>query len=116
MTTGELIAGIRGARGILQKDLAKVIQVDPVVLNRIEKGKRPLRSDELKAIADYFDVSTDYLLGRNTHSQESSLSSEQKTLLRDFNSLTDDGRNALWTVLSSLSVTHSAHEVMAMRT
>ena len=112
MTTGELVASIRGARGILQKDLAKIIQVDPVVLNRIEKGKRPLRGDELKAIADYFDVSTDYLLGRDTHSQNSSLSNEQKNLLRDFDSLTDDGRKVLWTVLSSLSATHSAHEMM----
>ena len=65
MTTGEIVTSIRESRGILQKDLAKAIDVDPVVLNRIEKDKRPIRGNELKAIADYFNISTDYLLGCN---------------------------------------------------
>ena len=40
MTTGERISRLRESRDVLQKELAKAINIDPVVLNRIEKGKR----------------------------------------------------------------------------
>lgn len=107
MTTGERISILRESRNVLQKDLAKAIGVDPVVLNRIEKGKRSARDDEIKAIADYFDVSADYLLGRNI-SKVPSLSEEQKKLLSGFDTLNSAGRNLLVGVLNSLRVSHAA--------
>ena len=67
MTTGERITRLRESRDVLQKELAKAIDVDPVVLNRNEKGKRSARGEVIKAIADYFNVSADYLLGSETH-------------------------------------------------
>ena len=107
MTTGELIANIRESRGVLQKDLAKIINIDPVVLNRIEKGKRPARGNELRAIADYFKVSVDYLLGRDSIGCTRNLSTEQETLLKDFDSLDADGRGLLLAVINSLCLSHS---------
>ena len=103
MTTGEMVANIRESRGVLQKDLAKAIDVDPVVLNRIEKDKRPARGDELKAIADYFGVSTDYLLGRNVLSYSVNLSNEQKNLLNGFNGLNDEAKKAIMYLIGQLS-------------
>lgn len=47
-----------------QKELAEKIDMDPAVLNRVIKNRRPLRSDELSSIADVFGVTTDSLLGR----------------------------------------------------
>ena len=87
MTTGARISALRESRDVLQKDLAKAIHVDPVVLNRIEKGKRSARDDELKAIADYFNVSADYLLGRDAI-KAPALSDEQTTVLSGFDALT----------------------------
>lgn len=107
MTTGKMVANVRESRGVLQKELAKAINIDPVVLNRIEKDKRPARGDELKAIADYFNVSTDYLLGRDNFNQNTSLSKEEKNLLRGFDSLTADGKNLLIGIINSLMVSHS---------
>ena len=107
MTTGERISILRESRNVLQKDLAKAIHVDPVVLNRIEKGKRSARDDEIKAIADYFNVSADYLLGRDT-TKAPSLSDEQKKLLSGFDTLNSAGRNLLVGVLNSLRVSHAA--------
>lgn len=46
MTTGERITKLRESRNVLQKDLSKAIDIDPVVLNRIEKGKRSVRGEE----------------------------------------------------------------------
>lgn len=107
MTTGERISILRESRNVLQKDLAKAIHVDPVVLNRIEKGKRSARDDEIKAIADYFNVSADYLLGRETP-KALALSDEQTTVLKGFDSLNSAGRNLLVAVLNSLRITHAA--------
>ena len=107
MTTGERIARLRESRNVLQKELAKAINVDPVVLNRIEKGKRSARGEEIKAIADYFNVSTDYLLGRETP-KAPALSDEQTIVLKGFNSLNLAGRNLLVGVLDSLRVSHAA--------
>src|SRR5699024_6994266 len=49
---------------IQQNDFAKKIGVSNVVLSRYESGERKPDYDTLDKIADYFQVSTDYLLGR----------------------------------------------------
>ena len=67
---GRRIASLREQLGIDQKTFAKSIDINPSVMNRIELGHRPLRHDEVKKIAEYFNVSTDYLLGY-THSEKS---------------------------------------------
>lgn len=60
---GKRIASLREQLGIDQKTFAKSLDINPSVMNRIELGHRPLRHDEVKKIAEYFNVSTDYLLG-----------------------------------------------------
>ena len=105
MTTGERISKLRESRNILQKELAKAIKIDPVVLNRIEKGKRSTRDEELRRIADYFDVTTDYLLGRE--SKVCFLSKKQSALLDIFDGLNDEGQNTAMNVLNGLNLLHA---------
>lgn len=111
MTTGERISTLRESRNVLQKELARAINVDPVVLNRIEKGKRSARGEEIRAIADYFNVSTDYLLGRDAI-KAPTLSAEQTTVLNSFDSLNSTGRNALMAVLDGLRAAYPARMAM----
>ena len=108
MTTGETITKIRESRDILQKELAKAIKVDPVVLNRIEKGKRPVRGDEIKAIARFFNVSTDYLLGNDIKRCQNHLSEEQEKLLSGFGRLNPDGKSLVLNMISQLSGIHDS--------
>ncbi len=63
MTTGDRIRNAREDKDILQQELANAINMNVSVLNRIEKGTRPIRDDELIRIARALQVSTDYLLG-----------------------------------------------------
>ena len=107
MTTSERITRLRESRDVLQKDLAKVIDVAPVVLNRIEKVKRSARGEEIKAIADYFNVSANYLLGRET-SKAPALSDEQTIVLKGFKALNSAGKKLLVAILNSLRLSHSA--------
>ena len=105
MTTGERITKLRESRNVLQKDLAKIIGVDPVVLNRIEKGKRSVRGEELRDIAYYFNVSADYLLG-NDRKREIPLSENQTTLLEGFEELNAEGKTTLLSMLNFLRTTN----------
>lgn len=62
MDIGKRITELRKLKQISQQQLADKIGINQSVLNRIENGSRPLRDDEIKAIANFFKVSTDYLL------------------------------------------------------
>lgn len=55
---------LREKRELLSKDLAKIICVEPATITNWEKGNRFPKDDILIKIADYFDCSLDYLLGR----------------------------------------------------
>ncbi|MDT2829015.1 helix-turn-helix transcriptional regulator [Enterococcus viikkiensis] len=63
MTVGERIAKLRERRGLSQAQLAKELKVGTSTLGMWETGKRRLKDDTLKMIAEYFNVSSDYLLG-----------------------------------------------------
>jgi len=55
--------------GLLQKDIAISIGVSLRSYQRYESGERKPDSDILEKLADYFDVSADYLLGRTDNPQ-----------------------------------------------
>lgn len=56
---------LRIARGIQQKDLASTLGIGANTLSQYENGKREPDNNTLVQLADYFNVSVDYLLGRD---------------------------------------------------
>lgn len=64
MTFADRLRELRSARGLTQKDVYTAIEVSPIVYQRYEYGHSPAH-DKLIALADYFDVSLDYLVGRS---------------------------------------------------
>ena len=107
MSVSANIIRLRENRGLNQKELAEAVNMTRSVLNRIENGTRLVRDDELTIFADYFNVSADYLLGRETH-KSTALSDEQTTVLKGFNALNSVGRKLLVAILNSLRVSHAA--------
>lgn len=57
---------LRTESGLSQKKLAKDLNISQGLLSHYENGKRECNLDLLVKIANYFDVSCDYLLGRTT--------------------------------------------------
>ena len=96
---------IRKSRGISQADLSQILHVTPGAVGMWEQGRREPSYEKLKRISDVFNVSTDYLLGRENITTPSQ---DEMSLLEDFRNLTQDGRNIILGVLNSLKVTHSA--------
>ncbi|WP_432748206.1 helix-turn-helix domain-containing protein [Pectinatus frisingensis] len=66
MSVGEMIVLARTKAGMNQTELAKKVNISQSVMNRIELGTRPVRDNELKAIAKVLNVSADYLLDNET--------------------------------------------------
>ncbi len=68
---------LRTEKNINQGVLAKVLGLEIAGISKLETGRVPLKDEYIIKLADYFDVSTDYLLGKsdirnlnftNTHS------------------------------------------------
>ncbi len=58
------IKELRESRGLSQEALGKIIGVKRYSIYTYEKGRNYPDIPRLIALADYFDVTTDYLLGR----------------------------------------------------
>lgn len=61
---GSRIKSLRESSNLNQKELAAILNVSNTTLSQYENGQR-IPSDEVKIkLADHFNVTTDYLLGR----------------------------------------------------
>lgn len=61
----ERLRQLRKSRGIFQKALAQELGISFQALSMMETAERWPSIEVLAAIADFFDVSTDYLLDRS---------------------------------------------------
>lgn len=52
-------------RNINQDVLAKLLGLEISGVSKLETGRVPLKDEYIIKLADYFDVSTDYLLGKS---------------------------------------------------
>ena len=65
MSFPERLLSLRAERGITQKKLAADLGLSEVAIQNYEGQRRKPAYDVLIALADYFDVSIDYLVGRS---------------------------------------------------
>ena len=59
----ERLKGLREDRDLLQKDVAKVLNVTQVAYSCYEIGRRQISVDGLIKLANFYNTSVDYLLG-----------------------------------------------------
>ena len=59
------ITSLRKERNLSQKQVSQELGISQALLSHYEKGIRECSLDFVCRIADYYDVSTDYLLGRS---------------------------------------------------
>ena len=60
------IRDMREDRDLSQKDVANYLKCSQVCYSYYEIGKRDIPTDILIKLADFYDVSIDYLLGRSS--------------------------------------------------
>jgi transcriptional regulator with XRE-family HTH domain len=61
---GDRLSELRNDKGLTQDELESIILKGKGSVSRYEKGARQADYETLVKLADYFDVSVDYLLGR----------------------------------------------------
>lgn len=71
-----IVTLLRKERGLSQKQAAMELGVSQALLSHYEKGIRECGLDFVVRIADYYDVSCDYLLGRSADRKGATLSFE----------------------------------------
>ena len=65
MSFSDRLALLRKSRRLTQKQLALNLQMSELAIQHYEAQRRKPAFDVLIALADYFDVSLDYLVGRS---------------------------------------------------
>lgn len=111
----EILKQARESKGKTQKDIADELQLPLSTYRSYEQGKREPNNEILCKIADILNVTTDYLLGRDTGEPETidQLASEfnmtalEKKILDNYLSLPEDMRGDLMSFLQK-----SVKEVM----
>lgn len=64
MSFGKILKTLRNEKGLNQTELGKVINVGKTTISGYENDSSFPDKETLRTIADFFDVSIDYLLGR----------------------------------------------------
>lgn len=67
MDIGEKIKYLRLNSNLTSKELSKILNISASALSLYENGKRQPKLDLIVKISDYFNVSTDFLLGVTNH-------------------------------------------------
>jgi len=61
----ERLKALRIEKNLKQDEVANALNVTKTQISDMERGKRTTTMEKLTTLADYFNVSTDYLLGRS---------------------------------------------------
>ncbi|QTL96777.1 helix-turn-helix domain-containing protein [Iocasia frigidifontis] len=110
------IKKLRNEENISQRKLAKFLNLSPSTIAMYEIGERKPDIDTLQKIADYFNISVDYLLGRTNERapadklilKDKNTNVEIKELLNRFNVhldgefLTEEDKESVITLLQML--------------
>ncbi|MFC5987195.1 helix-turn-helix domain-containing protein [Marinicrinis lubricantis] len=74
MFNGNRLRKLRKERGLTAKEFGQRFQLAESTISGYENGKREPDSDKLNSFADFFGVTTDYLLGRTDDPERTSAS------------------------------------------
>lgn len=104
---GEKIKALRKQKGVTAKKVAEALNILPDTYRNYETGRREPNLETLSSIADYFKVSTDYLLSRETFQDPIdllNLNPQEKAILYAYISLKPDKRSEFVEILKSIVV------------
>ena len=101
---------LRKAKGLTQRQLADILFIDCSSVTKWETGKANPDFEKQKKLADFFNVSIDYLVGRTDmdstaphQSTENTLPPSEQELLNKYRSLDDSGKTKADEYLSDLA-------------
>lgn len=109
----ENLKKLRLAKGLSQQALADCLELSQQTIYKYENGITEPNIDMLKVIADFFDVSIDYLTGNSScmHKievvQETALNGDELSLIRKYRSLPFSSRQAFQQLMEDYLKNHN---------
>lgn len=91
-----------------QEDIGKLINVSKAQISEIERGRKSTSLENIVILAEYFNVSLDYLIGRTDNPDltiinvEQNISEEESELLEDYRRLNKLEKNVIIGKLSEM--------------
>jgi len=58
MLFGQKLKELREAKGMMQREIGAIIEVDGALISKVENGEKPISRDHLKKLSQFFKVST----------------------------------------------------------
>lgn len=94
------LKALRAEKNIKQDVLAKLLGLEIAGISKLETGRVPLKDEYIIKLSDFFNVSTDYLLGKTDIRQPVTQIAFEKHLLNSkfaekYNKLTDEQKKTL---------------------
>lgn len=105
---GNRLRELRKEKRISLRELSNNVLIDYSALCKVENGKRNLNDNDIKVLTDFFNVSSDYLLGLSDQRNSTSTTYHEHLegidieILNDIKSLDDKTREDLKTILKYL--------------
>lgn len=100
MTFAEILQELREDKNISRKALATKLNISVSTLGMYEQGRREPNIDMLIKIADYFEVSIDFLVGRKFKDNDMRLLEEAFNLKKKIMRLSPDIQDIVEYILS----------------
>ena len=89
---------LRTGEGLSQRDIAKIMNVSQGTYNNWENERTQPSIEQLIALAEYFSVSVDYLIGHSDNYIQpvsTLISSDEKSLLKFYRELSEPAKQGL---------------------
>lgn len=99
----ERLKELRAEKDISLKALAKEIGTTNATLCRYENNMQRPRQDFIENLADYFEVTTDYLLGRSNHKY---FSENETIAIKSKGEISDDDMKMIRTTIDQILKEH----------
>lgn len=106
---GNRLRELRNEKRISLRELSDKVMISHSALSNVENGKRNLTDIDIKVLTDFFNVSSDYLLGLsdqrefiNANTYHEHLDGIDFEIIEDIKSLDDDAKQDLKTILKYL--------------
>lgn len=118
--TGKRMLELRKKQGKNQSDVAAYLELTVAAYQNYETGRREAGYDTLCKLADYFNVTTDYLLGREPQVDPMKLLLTQgdtspAALEKQFEALPEEGKALVMAVIRALKETRRARRAKLNR-
>lgn len=106
MEANEILKGLRESRGLTMKEVSEATQMATSLISDYETGKKILGMKVAIRFADYYNVSLDYLLGRepcNDPIEQLPVGEQDRAIVQAYINLSDKERSEFVEILRKIA-------------